>query len=374
MEYNLLVLGPMEQREGDTIIDRSSTRRLGDIIEQMSRSLDAAGASFRVVTPDAPNQNVIVQMVLDYVEQADLAVIDLTGGRPNVSYEAAIIHALGIPHIFVSRDKTVPFYFSGAQVVTGFNLDDDFTDETKSATQRALYDKLAYFLSSADARIDMSANILTTHFDGLPLVDISGPSGLALGYFINAVMRFIAPGGFSGSECILTIEQKKRIVRLFKTRSKPVQMKTLVVVEPPSLLQKDWQSDWQQIQSVLRAEGITVQRGAIETQDARGRRGWSGWFCSGGIRKGVTFCIDLPTTVYPLVDSPRMMRLKKRQIALEGQQAEILRAVQHRALERMLKAFRRNLKYHIENLRDRKLDGVVYSTLDTLVADVRNVI
>ena len=40
----------------------------------------------------------------------------------------------------------------------------------------------------------------------------------------------------------------------------------------------------------------------------------------------------------------------------------------------MLKAFRRNLKYHIENLRDRKLDGVVYSTLDTLVADVRNVI
>ncbi|MBT3070013.1 hypothetical protein KKP04_03905 [Rhodomicrobium sp. Az07] len=340
----------------------------------MSRSLQSAGAAFRVITPDAPSQNVIVQMVLDYVEQADLVVIDLTGGRPNVAYEAAIIHALGIPHIFVSQDEKVPFYFSGTQVITRFNLDDDFVEGSKSATQRDLYDRLAFFLSSADARGDMSANILTSHFEGLPLVDISGPSGLALGYFINAVMRFIAPGGFSGSTCTLTIEQKKRIARLFKTRSKAVELKTLVVVEPPSLLKKDWHSDWQQIQAVLKAEGISVERGAIETEGARGKRGWSGWFYSGGIRKGVTFCIDLPTTVYPLVDSPRMTRLKKRQFALEGKQAEILKAVQHRSLEHMLAAFRRNLKYHVETVKDRKLDGMVYSTLDTLVADVRNVI
>jgi len=106
MQYNLLVLGPMEVVKGDAVIRRSNVKRLGEILGQMSESLAENGVPpFRIVTPEGQAQTVIEEMVLNEIEQADLLVIDLSGGRPNVAYEAAIIHTLGIPHIFVSADR-----------------------------------------------------------------------------------------------------------------------------------------------------------------------------------------------------------------------------------------------------------------------------
>ena len=110
MAYNLLVLGPMQHRVGDSVIRESNTRRVGEILEQMSAAL-ASGAEkpFRVITPESPNEQAIIELVLNEIEQADLVVLDLTGNRPSVAYEAGIIHALGIPHIFVTEDEETSF-------------------------------------------------------------------------------------------------------------------------------------------------------------------------------------------------------------------------------------------------------------------------
>jgi nucleoside 2-deoxyribosyltransferase len=371
MQYNVLVLGPMERLEGDTVLRESNTKRLGRLLQQISESLAEDGVPpFHIVIPDGQAQTVIEQMVLNEIEQADLVVIDLTGGRPNVAYEAAIIHTLGIPHIFASEDtKLPPFYFSHAQVILGLNLADDFGPAAQSPTQLQLRDKLELFRRSADARMEMAGNILTRHY-GLPLVDLAGPAGLAVGYHINAVRRFIEPGGYSGRRCTLTIEQGRisRPASVFKARSKEVEVKALVVVEPPSQLKSSWHEDWEVITAALARHGVVVERGAIETVGEPAKRGFSGWFYSGGIRKGLTFCIDLPTTVYPLTESPRMRRLADRRAAFPGPQGRIIEEFEGRALERLLASFRRNLLHHVERVQDRRKDGFYYTDLAGLDA------
>ena len=49
MAYNLLVLGPMQHRAGDTVIRQSNTARIRKLLDQMSRALTAGGLKpFRV--------------------------------------------------------------------------------------------------------------------------------------------------------------------------------------------------------------------------------------------------------------------------------------------------------------------------------------
>ena len=43
MTYNLLVLGPMQHRVGDTVIRQSNTKRIGEVLEQMSQALAVGG-------------------------------------------------------------------------------------------------------------------------------------------------------------------------------------------------------------------------------------------------------------------------------------------------------------------------------------------
>jgi hypothetical protein len=359
----------MEHREGDRVIRSGGTKRLGEVLGQMSASLADGGVPpFKVVTPDARSESVIEEMVLNEVEQADLVVIDLTDSRPNVAYEAAIIHTLGIPHILVSTtDSQPPFYFRNVQVILGLNLTDDFSADTRSASQLELFDKLRRFQESADERMKMAGNILTRHY-GLPLVDLAGPAGLAVGYHINAVSRFIGPGGYSGRECNLTIEQKRvsRPMEMFKPRSKPVEVQALVVIEPPSLLRKSWGDDWKVVHDAFAGYGVEIERGSIELVGATTARGFSGWFYSGGIRRGKTFCVDLPTTVYPLKESPRMGRLAKLRSRFSGPQSMVIEEFEGRALERMLTSFKQNLFYHVQQVPNRRDDGFHYTDLNGL--------
>lgn len=46
--------------------------------------------------------------ILDLIEQPELVIIDLSRGRPNVTYEAALVHALGLPHVLITEDRRPP--------------------------------------------------------------------------------------------------------------------------------------------------------------------------------------------------------------------------------------------------------------------------
>src|SRR5258706_7174031 len=112
MSYNLLVLGPMQHRVGDDVIRESNTKRVGEILDQMSRALAIGGEKpFRVVTPGSTNDTSIVELVMGEIEQADLVVLDLSGNRPTRRHEAGGIHSPGHPQRFATRGRYTSAHF-----------------------------------------------------------------------------------------------------------------------------------------------------------------------------------------------------------------------------------------------------------------------
>jgi nucleoside 2-deoxyribosyltransferase len=376
MAYNLLVLGPMQHRVGDTVIRHSNTARVGEVLEQMSRALTVGGLKpFRVVTPESPNEPAIVELVMSEIERADLVVLDLTGSRPSVAYEAGIIHALGIPHIFVTEDEETSFYFSSVRVIRGLQIQADFNPADPSASQGELFGRLKTFLGGADARSAMAGNILTAHFDGLPIVDLAGPAGMAASYYTNAVKRFIRPDGFAGRQCKLMFKEERPArfgsKTVTSTRSVAATVTALIAVEPPAQLSQNFFEDDRALKAALRELGVDLERATIAGDHPLDKRDYGGWFDASGIARGSTVCIEIPTIVYPLTESPRILRLRKRRSRFEGEQRQIMQEVEERALEKLLASFKRNLLYHIDMEHEANKSGFYYVPLRDLPAVLR---
>ncbi len=378
MAYNLLVLGPMQHRVGDSVIRESNTRRVGEILEQMSAAL-ASGAEkpFRVITPESPNEQAIIELVLNEIEQADLVVLDLTGNRPSVAYEAGIIHALGIPHIFVTEDEETSFYFSGVRVIRGLQLNNDFDPANPRPSQGELFERLKAFLGDAAARNAMASNILTNHFEGLPIVDLAGPAGMAASYYTNAVKRFIRPNGFAGRSCKLLFKSEKASLfgrkTVTSTRAQTANVKALIAVEPPAQLKNNFFEDDKTLKATLKALGVELERATIAGDDPLDKRDFGGWFDARGMAQGATVCIEIPTIVYPLTESPRILRLRKRRNRFDGAQRKIMQEVEDRALEKLLASFKRNLFYHIDLESEANRRGFYYIPLRDLESTLKSV-
>ncbi len=376
MTYNLLVLGPMQHRAGDTVIRQSNTKRIGEILDRMSQTLAVSGVKpFRVVTPESPHETTIIELVMSEIEQADLVVLDLTGNRPSVAYEAGIIHALGLPHIFVTEDEETSFYFSSVRVVRGLQIQADFDPANPGPSQGELFGRLKTFLSGADARTSMAGNILTSHFEGLPIVDLAGPAGMAASYYTNAVKRFIRPGGFAGRPCELLFKEERPArfgsKTVTSTRSVSATVSALIAVEPPAQLAKSFFEDDATLKAALKELGVELERATIAAAGQLDKRDYGGWLDKRGIARGSTVCIEIPSIVYPLTESPRILRLRKRRSKFEGEQRQIMQEVEERALEKMLASFRRNLFYHIDMESEANKAGFYYVPLRDLPSTLR---
>lgn len=130
----------------------------------------------------------ISPFVLMHLDQADLAIADISLRSPSVFYELAILHALGRPTIlldFKSEAGNPPFYLKG-ELIRGVS---DFTvDELTNALMET-------FVGQSDdgGYGGVWANAITDFYT-VPLVDASAVSGLATGYFVNYVRRIITDG------------------------------------------------------------------------------------------------------------------------------------------------------------------------------------
>ncbi|MGO9173430.1 MAG: hypothetical protein ACLP7P_15915 [Rhodomicrobium sp.] len=371
MTYNLLVLGPMQHRVGDHVIRQSNTKRIGEILDQMAQALAAGGPKpFRVTTPESPNETAIIELIMGEIEQADLVVLDLTGNRPSVAYEAGVIHALGIPHIFVTEDEETSFYFSSVRVVRGLQIQADFDPANPGPSQGELFNRLKTFLGTADARMAMAGNILTSHFEGLPVIDLAGPAGMAASYYTNAVKRFIRAGGFAGRPCKLLFKEERASrfgsKTVTSTKSVSATVNALIAVEPPARLSRSFFEDDRTLKAALKELGVELERATIAAGDPLDKRDFAGWFDKKGIERGSAVCVEIPTIVYPLTESPRILRLRKRRNKFEGEQRQIMQEVEERALENMLASFKRNLYYHVDMEGEANKNGFYYVTLRDL--------
>lgn len=130
----------------------------------------------------------ISPFVLLHLDQAEIAVADISLRSPSVFYEIAILHALGRPTILLdykSGAGNPPFYLKG-QLIKG--VTDFSADELTSVLMET-------FVGQADdgGYAGVWANAITDFYT-VPLVDASAVSGLATGYFVNFARRIIADG------------------------------------------------------------------------------------------------------------------------------------------------------------------------------------
>ena len=112
---DILVLGPMgnnnpSKKENCLIIKEA----LESVLEKLTDSLlKASFRDFSVIAPEELKGNRIANEVFRQLDNADFVVIDMSSrgetkqSSPNVMYELALVHAMGLPFMLVTDRKSV---------------------------------------------------------------------------------------------------------------------------------------------------------------------------------------------------------------------------------------------------------------------------
>lgn len=145
--------------------------------------------------PNTPGGD-IPHGVFSHIMHCDFAVADISTQSPNVMYELAMLHANGVPVILLARDGQEIFYFnkSNCLEVDNFSIDtlaDALTgrsfDEARSPGH---FEQLLF-----SSHLKTHWNPITTHFDGVPLVNVAAATGIATGNFYNFTSWVLREGG-----------------------------------------------------------------------------------------------------------------------------------------------------------------------------------
>jgi hypothetical protein len=268
-------------------------------------------------------------------------------------YELGLVHALGLPFICLTSDSERPFYTKTVFCITRFDLKRTF--DARRSTHAQLHDRIDMFLraehgSPEDSvdRVDFAANPVTAFFGGLPVVDISAPAGLAAGYWRNAVRRFVGHGGY--------FEEPDRVVAL-RTGADVVEhalpIRHFIAVKPVSGLNAAPDADFKALRETLAGAGYALMAGNIRQanpQDMRdfgvnllGRVSADG--ASSVVEPGIV--LDIPTTLYALQYSPRILRIDN--LGGVGGDRGAIERLRYRRYDHMIERFAAILDYYLRN-------------------------
>jgi len=257
----ILVLGPMKPLEHGGLETSPRT----EVLAKLLRTIVAgAGSSVEVKCPDENAFADIIPGILTMIESADLVVLDLTGNSAGTMYELGLVHALGLPFICLTSDDIRPFYARVSFCITRFDLA-AVHDASRSGHQ-ALAVRIGQFLGALQGPpegsaplADFATNAVSAFFDGLPIVDISAPAGLAAGYWRNAVRRFVGHAGyFDPPDRTVTLKISGEAI------DQPLKLAHFVAVKPASGLDASADDDFAALDAALDAAGFTLAAGSIK--------------------------------------------------------------------------------------------------------------
>lgn len=269
------VIGSMGTNKGE-IGGVDVAEHIPNIREALAIASDRLAAEglprIRVVTPSDPRAHDINQFVLRNIDQCDIGIADISGRSPNVFYELAYMHSLGIPVITFDDRKVqdanpIPWYAQTryTNTVDSFSVQD---------LAEHLYVDLKY-LFSTPTDPSVFHNPISNVYDGIALVDISAASGLAATYFNNFLRR------------VLSADRGP----LAWTKEKPSALREVIIVRPNSI---------QQIETD-RSVFTSIVSGQDNIDD--------------GFSRHLTFktyknyIIDFPEAITALLISPRYIRI-----------------------------------------------------------------
>jgi len=275
-------------------------------------------ATTSVEIPEEQHGANIATSIFSNIDVADLVIVDISPRgndhdkfSPNVFYELAMVHALGIPCVLVCDTGEVPFYLRMNHIYVVESL-------TAEAVSAALREPLHKFLLN-DPALDLVANP-TMDFFGRPIVDISAAAGVAAAYFENLINRALVETGFIGHY--------------------ENEFQHLITCRPPDIISHTYEEDFQKLGILLEQElGVQLTKKDLPMIDRNSRRGLSGLFVG-------KVMIDLPTIAYTLAKSPRFRSLESRILKMlkGGEPTPDQQRVLHQASERLLDQFESSLQ------------------------------
>lgn len=189
--FMVFIIGPMGKdkdhpSETDTPISDHMVN-IRKALEDLMKEFFEDSSDYEVVSPDLYGSE-IVDTVFSKIDQADLAIADITGRSPSVMYELAFFHALGTPLIVLDRKpkdgdpkERQCFYLNSTNIVY---VEDFFIENIKSEIKPRLD-----MIFSGKIQ-NFSKNPISL-FYGDHLVNISAASGIAVGYVDNFLRNII---------------------------------------------------------------------------------------------------------------------------------------------------------------------------------------
>ena len=355
----ILILGPMQPKEDaqGRLMAEGRTVMLKKLVDEIVAEIRRTDPAIDPVSVDWPDNYVsaaIIPGVLDKIEAADLVICDLTGGSANVMYEVGLVHALGLPYVLVSGDAEPPFYFKAYQSILGLDPASRF-DQAKEPHRRLL-ERVRDFLKAVRDASDgaghpesFARNPVSEYFNGLPIVDISAPVGLAAGYWVNAIRRFVRDTGY--------FESPPRTVTLQAQGGapgveKPLAIRHFVAVRPIDGLKESYDDDFGRLQAALKALGYGLVRGAIHQATPQDLRQFGAQFLGRLQPDGAcaaiepAIVVEIPTTLYALQYSPRIRRIDDAPIG-PGPNSAVVDRLRRRRYSYMLDRFGRLIQYYM---------------------------
>lgn len=305
----IFIIGPMDDK-GQPEGSRDHTVVIRDgIIEALRELLGEEQLPVEVRAPIEDRGSDIPTDVFNNIDVADLLIADISLPNPAVFYELAFAHSLGVPTILVQdlNKGHDAFYLKVSRHV-------GLPGVTRETVKKALTDTLAGWLKSRGFTLKndlgipalgankLVVNPVTKFYLNVPLLDISGAAGLALGYlenFIKPVMSIAEkPPAFSDA---LAEAQKAKGPPVVKA------ITGLVIVKPATLESIKTHID----EALPKMQAISAQIYG----DAEGAPGGKMFLDCGQAGRRTTHivvegvAIDIPRTLYPLRKSKRLERL-----------------------------------------------------------------
>lgn len=344
-ELRVFVLGRMVPEgafSGDSYryVRRTKTVQIASIVEGAAKALHAdekidSTDKIRVLAPEGDDRTNIVHSVLNHVEGSDLIIIDVSDESPSVIYELGAVNALGKPYILVTGES-LPFYLLQSRSIMNFSFKDEY--DPGDLTHVELRNRLLSNYTSEDG-VGFSESVFSSYFQGLPIVNIAGPAGIATGYHVNTLNRFGRQGAGFLQKVVKVVEDdggQEPVVREGR-------LSALVVVIPDIVKTDNYGKARVDLEDAMAEKGLPLMSASIlEKKDGEYNNLGFGAMM---LREHPDIVVDIPRTVYPLSMVPRI------RIARENEQRFGAPAGRRRQLRRLMREFRAILDWNMANER-----------------------
>jgi hypothetical protein len=237
--FDIFVGGPMggEEKDGGGLFIKdhlgSLLKAVSNIAREMNEEARAiSGMDYDFVSVSGPppaGPGYIPDKVFDLLDKSDLGIFDMSGAvyttedgkavwtraSPNVIYEYAFLHGLGVPTLPVAVEgHPIEFYFNQSSRLTVKRF-------TVAQLQKILRDPIKAAVNGRGNEI-FRQNPISKFYDGISLVDISSTMGLANGYYFNFLRH-------------ATNHQNSVFDQLNTTGHGHLGLKKLVILKPESM-------------------------------------------------------------------------------------------------------------------------------------------